>query len=167
MKSNIILIGMPSAGKSTLGVLLAKTLGMQFLDTDLAIQNYTGETLQQTINRDGIESFLKIEEKVVSSIKCENHVIATGGSVVFSQKAMESLKKQGKVIFLDVPLREIKNRLNNIKTRGIAMKKGETIDSIFKARLPLYKKYADLTVSAAEKNLETTVENIIKLYEKN
>lgn len=166
MKSNIILIGMPAAGKSTLGVILAKTLGKQFLDTDISIQQYTGEILQDTINRDGIDTFLKIEEKVVSETICENTVIATGGSIVFSDKAMQNLKQNGIVIFLDVPLGDIKKRLSNITTRGIAMKPDKSIDSVYEERLPLYIKYADITVNSAKSGIEKTVEEIINSINK-
>ena len=162
MKNNIVLIGMPSAGKSTLGVILAKTLGKQFVDTDLLIQKHTGETLQETINRDGIKAFLEIEETVVASAECDNSVVATGGSVVFSEKAMDKLKENGTVVYLDVPLSDIKRRLNNITTRGIAMNPNETIETVYEQRLPLYRKYADITVPAADNDFEQTVEKIIK-----
>lgn len=152
---------MPGAGKSTLGVVLAKTAGKLFLDTDISIQQHTGEILQETINRDGIDAFLKIEEAVVSGLECKNTVIATGGSVVFSEKAMNALKTNGIVVYLQVPLDDIKKRLNNITTRGIAMSPKDTIDEVFHQRLPLYKKYADITVNAADSCIEKAVEEII------
>ncbi len=157
---NIVLIGMPSSGKSTLGVVLAKTLGMQFIDTDLIIQQNSGKKLQQMINEEGIEAFLKTEEEVLCSLDFENFIIATGGSAVLSEKAMKYLRKNGVVIYLKASVEELKTRLNNIKTRGIAMTEGESIESIFIKRAPLYEKYADITVSS-EASFEETVEKII------
>lgn len=157
---NIVLIGMPSSGKSTLGVVLAKTLGMQFVDTDLIIQQNSGKKLQQMINEEGIEAFLKTEEEVLCSLDFENFIIATGGSAVLSEKAMKYLRKNGVVIYLEASVEELKTRLNNIKTRGIAMTEGESIESIFMKRAPLYEKYADITVSS-EASFEETVKKII------
>lgn len=151
---------MPSSGKSTLGVVLAKTLGMQFVDTDLIIQQNSGKKLQQMINEEGIEAFLKTEEEVLCSLDFENFIIATGGSAVLSEKAMKYLRKNGVVIYLEASVEELKTRLNNIKTRGIAMTEGESIESIFIKRAPLYEKYADITVSS-EASFEETVEKII------
>lgn len=161
-KSNIVLTGMPGAGKSTLGVVLAKALGKQFIDTDLLIQQHTGECLQDTIENKGINGFLSVEEETVSALECENSVIATGGSVVLSAKAMENLRRTSIIVYLDVPLGEIKKRITNITTRGIAMQKDESIDLVYEKRLPLYKEYADITVNAENAEFEKTVEKIIK-----
>lgn len=161
-KSNIVLTGMPGAGKSTLGVVLAKALGKQFIDTDLLIQQHTGECLQDTIENKGINGFLSVEEETVSALECENSVIATGGSVVLSAKAMENLHRTSIIVYLDVPLEEIKKRITNITTRGIAMQKDESIDLVYEKRLPLYKEYADITVNAENAEFEKTVEKIIK-----
>lgn len=152
---------MPASGKSTVGVLLAKSIGFQFADTDLFIQQKTGEPLQQTIDEKGLDCFLETEERVLCGLSLSRYVIATGGSAVLSDKAMAHLKKNGTVIFLDLPLDEIKRRMTNIKTRGIAMQSGESIDSIFEKRLPLYRKYADITVSLTPCALEETVEKIL------
>lgn len=149
-KSNIVLIGMPGAGKSTVGVVLAKTAALEFVDTDLLIQKQTGKKLQEIINDDGIEAFLKIEGEVISRFDCKNSVIATGGSAIFSENAMNNLCRDGVIVFLDVPLDEIKRRVNNITTRGIAMEPGETLETVYNERLPLYKKYADITVNLAD-----------------
>lgn len=162
MKSNIILIGMPAAGKSTVGVLLAKAMRLGFADTDLFIQQKTGEPLQQTITEKGLDFFLKTEEQVLCSTDLSGYVIATGGSAVLSDKAMEHLKLCGTVVFLDLPLDEIKKRITNIKTRGIAMQNGENIDTVYNKRLPLYRKYADITVSLSPCALEETVEKILE-----
>ncbi|MGN0493245.1 MAG: shikimate kinase [Acutalibacteraceae bacterium] len=158
-KSNIVLIGMPGAGKSTVGVVLAKTAALEFVDTDLLIQKQTGRKLQDIIDGDGIDEFLKIEGGVISALDCKNSVIATGGSAVFSENAMDNLRRDGVIVYLDVPLDEIKRRVDNITTRGIAMKSGETLETVYNERLPLYKKYADITVPC--KATEQTVEQII------
>ena len=159
-KNNIVLIGMPGAGKSTVGVVLAKTAALEFVDTDLLIQKQTGRKLQEIIDNDGIEAFLKIEGEVISKLDCKNSVIATGGSAVFSESAMNNLSRNGIIVFLDVPLDEIKCRVNNITTRGIAMKPGETLETVYNERLPLYKKYADITVDLAD--TEHTVKKILE-----
>lgn len=158
---NIVLIGMPASGKSTVGVVLAKTLGMGFVDTDLVIQQREGRLLQDIIDSDGLTEFLSAEENAILSLNCKNSVIATGGSAVFGERAMQKLRENGTVVFLDVPLEALINRLDNIKTRGIAAKKDQSVDLILKERLPLYKKYADFTVSVQNENVETTVEKII------
>lgn len=158
--NNIILIGMPGSGKSTSGVILAKAAGMDFVDTDLLIQQKTGKKLQEIIDGFGIDCFLKTESDILSGIAFENSVISTGGSAVCTEKAMRHLKEMGTVVFLDVPVDELKRRISNITTRGIAMRKGETLETLFKERLPLYKKYADITVSGTE--TEKAVEIILK-----
>ena len=159
-KSNIVLIGMPGAGKSTVGVVLAKTAALEFVDTDLLIQKQTGRKLQEIIDNDGIDAFLKIEGEVISKVDCKNSVIATGGSAIFSENAMNNLRRNGIIVFLDVPLKEIKRRVDNITTRGIAMKPGETLETVYNERLPLYKKYADITVDLAD--TEHTVKKILE-----
>jgi len=158
---NIILIGMPSAGKSTVGVVLAKTLGMNYIDTDIAIQENTGRILQEIINIDGIDAFLKIEESNILSLKCKNSVIATGGSVVFSDKSMNYLKKKGLIIYLRIGFEEIVRRLNNITTRGLVLVKGQSLLDIYNQRIPLYQKYADITIDCSDKDVEDIIENVI------
>ncbi len=165
--SNLILIGMPASGKSTLGVVLAKTLGMQFLDTDLLIQKETGEKLQDIIDTEGMEGFLKIEEKILSYVSAENSVISTGGSAVYSDKAMKHLKSMGRVVYIELSLEEISRRLDNIKTRGIAMNPGESLKDLYNARIPLYEKYADITLSCEGLGIEYSIEKLadkLKLY---
>lgn len=161
--NNIVLIGMPGAGKSTLGVVLAKALGFDFVDTDLIIQSEQNDKLYRIIQKKGLEEFIRIEDSTVASLKAENSVIATGGSVIFGQKAMENLKKLGKTVYLKVNKSEIERRLSNIKTRGIVMKQGESVGKIYAERTPLYEKYADYTVDCDGMDLETTVEKIISL----
>ena len=154
---NIILIGMPACGKSTLGVLLAKTLGMSFMDTDLLIQEQEGELLQSIIDRRGLDAFLDAEERVLSGVEANHSVIATGGSAVYSEKAMEHLRSIGKVVYIRLPLGEIKKRLRNIKTRGVAMNPGQSLEDLYNQRTPLYEKYADLVIDTAGRSLEESV----------
>lgn len=152
---------MPGAGKSTLGVVLAKALGFDFVDTDLIIQSEQKDRLYRIIQKKGIEKFIEIENKTVASLRAENSVVATGGSVIFGKEAMENLKKLGTVVYLEVGEKEIEKRLSNIKTRGVVIKDGETVEEIYNTRTPLYEKYADITVSCEGLDLEKTVEQII------
>lgn len=162
--ANIILIGMPGCGKSTVGVILAKTLGIGFVDTDLIIQQRENRLLQNIIDTDGIDFFLNCEAEAVKSLDCENSVVATGGSVVYREDAVQHLKSNGKIIFLDVPLDEIKRRLNNINTRGIAAKKNKSIEDIYNERIALYNKYADVIIKTDGESVEKTVEKICKIF---
>lgn len=157
---NIVLIGMPASGKSTIGVLLAKTLGLGFCDTDLLIQQQEGCLLQEFIDHHGIERFLDAECSAVLSLNCRDSVIATGGSVVFRDAAMQKLRRDGIVVFLDAPLSEVISRLNNIQTRGVAAQRGMSIAEIYEERLPLYRAYADITISTEHRTAEQTVELI-------
>ena len=160
-KENLVLIGMSGAGKSTLGVLLAKALGKRFLDTDLLIQEREGLLLQELLDRRGIDDFLAIEEDVVSGLRAENTVIATGGSVIYSEKAMERLKETGKVVFLFVDFEELASRLFNITTRGIVYKGSADLRSVYEERLPLYEKYADLRIDCTGRGVEESVGEIL------
>ena len=164
---NIVLIGMPASGKSTVGVVLAKTLGIGFVDTDLVIQQREGRLLQDIIDKDGLKAFLEIEENALLSLDCENSVISTGGSAVFGEKAMEKLKKNAVTVFIDVSPSVLEKRLSNITTRGIAAKHGESVEDILRERLPLYKKYADFTISTENENVESSVEKIVSLLKLN
>ncbi len=155
--NNIVLIGMPACGKSTFGVVLAKTLGMSFVDTDLLIQEEEETLLQTIINERGMEEFLQIEERVLSHVAAEHTVIATGGSAVYSDKAMEHLRSIGSIVYIRLPLEEIEARLDNIQTRGIAMSNGETIADLYHKRTPLYEKYADVTLDTGGLTLEESV----------
>ena len=160
--SNIILVGMPGSGKSTLGVLLAKTLGYSFIDTDLIISRRAGKPLQAILNTDGLARFLELEEAVGSTLECEFTVVATGGSMVLSEKAMTHLKTLGRVVFIDVPFAEIERRVTNITTRGIVFHPDETLLDVYHRRRPLYEKYADMTVPVRPQNadIEATVSMI-------
>jgi len=159
---NIVLIGMPSAGKSTVGVVLAKTLGMNFIDTDLVIQENTGRLLQNIINEDGIEDFLKIEKDSILSIKTQNTVIATGGSVIFCDLAMEQLKTEGIIIYLKVEFEEIVKRLEDITTRGVVLANGQDLKAMYIEREPLYKKYSDIIIDCSNYGVEEIILNVIK-----
>ncbi len=159
-KGNIVLVGMPGAGKSTLGVLLAKTLGKNFIDTDLIIQHRENRLLQDIIDNDGVDEFLRIEEEVLCSLRLENSVIATGGSAVYSDKAMNYLKKDAKVVYISVDFDELKRRLTNITTRGIAVKRGTTLEDMFNERRVLYEKYCDVKIDCTKEDIEKSVEKI-------
>lgn len=162
---NIVLIGMPAVGKSTIGVLLAKTLGFEFIDTDLIIQRETGRLLQDIIDKDGLDAFCIAEERAICSVAAEgNAVIATGGSAVYSREAMLHLKKNGSVYYLSLPAEELVKRLLNIKTRGIAMRPGDTIEDVFERRAALYEEYADVTVDCFGKTAEETVFEISEYH---
>ena len=158
---NIIIIGMPGAGKSTMGVVLAKTLGRNFIDTDIVIQERAGRLLQEIIDDEGPEAFLEIEEKILLSLHCRNAVIATGGSVVFSERAMEHLKVSGVVIYLKISCEEMVRRLSNITTRGIVLLAGQSLPDMYAQRIPLYEKYADITIDCSDDDFENSIANVI------
>lgn len=161
---NITLIGMPGSGKSTVGVVLAKTLGYQFIDTDILIQEKDGRLLQDIINESGNDFFQELEQETLLGLDCFRTVISTGGSAVYYDKSMEHLQQLSTIFYLDVPLHVIKRRLYNIKTRGITMGPGETIELLLAKRKPLYKKYADYTIDALDKSVELIVEEIVEDY---
>lgn len=154
---------MPGAGKSTIGVLLAKSLLMDFTDTDLLIQKKHSSSLCDIINSRGIDEFLKIENDVICSWDFANCVIATGGSAVYGEKAMKKLADNGIIVYLRLGPDEIKKRINNIHTRGIAMKNGTTIEELYSQRAPLYEKYADKTLNCSSLTPEQCVDEIIKM----
>ena len=160
---NLTLIGMPGSGKSTVGVLLAKTLGFQFIDTDLLIQQREGALLQEILDRRGIASFLDAEEAAIRSREWDRAGIAPGGSAVCRAGAIGHLKQLGRVVYLHVPLPELERRIRNITTRGIAMEPGQTLADVSASRGPLYREYADLTVDVPEGNrLEETVAAVLQ-----
>jgi len=161
-KKNIVLIGMPASGKSTIGVLLAKRLGRYFLDTDVFIQAIIGKTLQQIIDRQGLEAFCKIEAEHIGCIDKTNCVIATGGSAVYSDAAMNHLKTGGVIVYLDLPLEMLKKRLTDLNIRGVVMSKEQTLDDLYKERTPLYEKWADVKVDCKNLTQEDVLWEIIK-----
>lgn len=154
---NIVMIGMPGCGKSTVGVLLAKSMELDFVDCDLVIQKKYGASLQRIINERGTKGFLAVEEDVLCGVDAECAVIATGGSAVYSERAMEHLKKDAVTLYIRLPYEEIERRLTNIKTRGVAMEKGKTLRDLYAERTVLYERYADVTVDADGLDIEETV----------
>lgn len=160
---NIILIGMPGCGKSTIGVILAKALGKSFIDLDLLIQEREGDLLQNLIDENGMEGFLAMEERAMESFTGRNFVVATGGSAVYSEKGMSHLAANGIVLYIALPFEIIEERLQDIHTRGIAMAPGMTLRHLYEKRVPLYERYAGMTLNAEKLKAEETVETIIKM----
>lgn len=160
--NNIILIGMPGSGKSTLGVLLAKAMSYDFLDTDIVIQKRCKNKLFKIIENEGIDAFLQLENKILSEINVDNTVVATGGSAIFGAEAMENLKKDSVVVYIKLGCEELKKRITNITTRGIVMKPGKTLEDIYEERYPLYEKYADMIIEADNTSVEQALQMIIQ-----
>lgn len=162
-KENIVLIGMPGVGKSTVGVILAKVLGYQFIDADLVIQKRENRLLHEIISEEGLDGFLKAEENanVYIAQNEENRIVATGGSVVYCEKAMQELKKTGRVIYLELEYDQLKKRLGNLKGRGVVLKDGQDLRGLYEERIPLYEKYADLTVNEKNLDVEQTLQKIV------
>ncbi len=161
--SNIVLIGMPGVGKSTIGILLAKALGYQFCDSDLVIQEQEGKLLKDIIAEKGIDGFIEVENRVNASLEMEHTVISTGGSVVYGREAMEHLKKMGTVIYLKIDLEELKTRLGDIRSRGVTVRENQTLTDLYEERVPLYEKYADLIVDEKGLTIEETLDQVMKL----
>lgn len=160
--NNIILISMPAVGKSSIGVILAKEIGYQFLDSDILIQQQEGCLLKEILDRDGVEGFLRIENEVNRSIDVMRTVIATGGSVVYGREAMEHLRKIGTVIYLKTDFHTLEKRLGDLRGRGVVLKEGQTLLDIYMERCPLYEQYADIVVEENERNMEETLELILE-----
>lgn len=163
--SNVILIGMPACGKSINGVVLAKTMRKSFVDTDLLIQEAEDCSLQEIIDGKGNDYFRQVEEEVLCGMEVKNAVVSTGGSAIYYDSAMQHMKENGVVVYLQVSLKTIEERLSNIKTRGVTMEKGATIASLYEERIPLYEKYADITIQSDGMTVEETVEAIIDAVE--
>lgn len=162
---NIILIGMPAVGKSTVGVLLAKRLGYRFIDSDLLIQEREGKLLHEILAERGTDGFLAIEDEVNGSIKAERSVIATGGSAVYGEDAMEHLRSIGTVVYLKMDLETLKIRLGDYTHRGVVMRKGCTLEQMYAERTALYEQYADITVDAGTGTLGDTLERLCQQLE--
>lgn len=158
--NSIILIGMPGVGKSTLGILLAKETAKDFVDTDVLIQLKESTTLQDIIDHKGHQALRKIEESVLLEAHFSNHIVATGGSAVYSDEGMKRLKTFGTIIFLDLDLESLKKRIHNYETRGIAKKPEQTFEELFEERKVLYQQYADITINCLNKSIEETLEEI-------
>lgn len=164
--NNIILIGMPGCGKSTIGVVLAKNLGFRFIDSDLLIQEQEHRLLHEIIEQDGLDGFNRIENQVNASINTVSSVIATGGSVVYGHEAMVHLKEIGTVLYLKLPEEELQKRLGDLNQRGVAIKKGQSLHSLYQERISLYEKYADITIDCSGKEIRDCVYEINKLLQK-
>ena len=158
---NVVLIGMPGAGKSTIGVILAKVLGYHFIDSDILIQEREQCLLKDIIEKDGLDSLIAIEEEINSEIDVKHTVIATGGSVVYGAKAMEHLKSIGTIIYIKLSYDTIRNRLGNFRKRGVVLREDQTLKSLYDERCPLYEQYAHIIVDCENLTLEESMERII------
>ena len=165
-KDNIVLIGMPGVGKSTVGVILAKVLGFQFVDADLVIQEKEGKLLREIIAEEGPDGFIAVENRINIEIESHHSVIATGGSVVYGKEAMEHLRQIGTVIYLKLDYADISRRLSDIKGRGVVLKDGQTLKDLYDERVVLYEKYADITIAEDGLNVEQTIEKIVAQIQK-
>ena len=160
-KNNVILIGMPASGKSTVGVILAKILGYNFVDADIVIQEKEHRKLSRIIEEDGIDGFVEIENKINSEIEVEKTVISTGGSAVYGKEAMDHYKNIGKVVYLKVSMDVLTKRLKNAKQRGVVMREGQSLVSLYNERVPLYEKYADIVIDEGDKTMEEVVADLL------
>jgi shikimate kinase len=163
--NNIILIGMPGSGKSTIGVVLAKRLGYRFVDSDLVIQERTGKLLHQIIEEKGIEGFIHVENEVNESLDMEKTVIATGGSAVYGKEAMVHFKRIGTIIYLRLSCESVANRLGDLNERGVAVRQGQTLEDLYEERVPLYQRYADIVIDCEDKmikDIAAEIEGILK-----
>lgn len=161
MKNNIVLIGMPGVGKSTVGVILAKILGYKFVDTDLVIQEKEKKLLRDIISQQGIDGFISTENRICSRLRAEKCVIATGGSVVYGKEAMKHLGDIGTIVYLKLDYRKLRYRLGNIKNRGVVIRKGQRLIELYNERTQLYEKYADIVIDENGCNIEKTVGKIL------
>ena len=164
MRKNIVLIGMPGAGKSTVGVVLAKVVGHKFVDSDLVIQETYEKLLHELITEHGLDGFLEIENQVNAGLDMTKSIIATGGSVIYGKEAMEHLKEIGLVVYLKLSLESIADRLGDLQQRGVALKEGWGLKELYEERVPLYEKYADLTIDCEEKSIRQITEEIAGAY---
>lgn len=162
---NIIFIGMPAVGKSTVGVVVAKRLGYEFIDTDLLIQRQENKLLREIIAEKGIDGFLEVENQVNRDLEAEHAVISPGGSVVYCKEAMEHFKKIGTVVYLYASFEDINKRLKNAKKRGVALRDGQTLYDLYVERTELFEKYADVTISEDGLELEETIEKVLETFE--
>lgn len=160
MKKNIVFIGMPGAGKSTVGVVLAKVMGKKFLDSDLVIQEKTGKLLHELITEEGMEGFLEIEDQINAGLEAKNAVIATGGSVIYGKEAMEHLQEIGVIVYLKLSLEAIADRLGDLQKRGVALKEGQGLKELYEERVPLYEQYADIILDCEGKSIREITEEI-------
>lgn len=166
MKDNLIFIGMPAVGKSTVGIVVAKRLGMRFVDADLLIQEQEKKLLREIIAEVGEEGFLKIENQVNAEVEAENSVISPGGSVVYCEEAMRHYKEIGTIVYLKASYQTIKRRIRNPKKRGVVLREGQSLRDLYNQRVPYFEKYADITVCEDGCRIEETIENVINAVER-
>ena len=166
MKDNLIFIGMPAVGKSTVGIVVAKRLGMRFVDADLLIQEQEKKLLREIIADVGEEGFLKIENQVNAEVEAENSVISPGGSVVYCEEAMRHYKEIGTIVYLKASYQTIKRRIRNPKKRGVVLREGQSLRDLYNERVPYFEKYADITVCEDGCRIEETIENVINAVER-
>lgn len=164
-KDNITLIGMPASGKSTVGVLLAKRLGYSFVDVDILIQEKEKRLLKDIIEQDGLDGFKEIENRVNAELQVERSIIAPGGSVIYGEGAMEHLKEISTIVYLKLSYEEVEARLGDLKDRGVAVKDGMTLKDLYEERVPLYERYADITVDESGKTPGKTVDELRAMME--
>ena len=164
-KKNVVLIGMPGAGKSTIGVILAKVLGKDFIDADLVIQKKEGRLLREIIEQEGPDGFLAVEERVNAGICPDAAVLATGGSVVYGQRAMEHLGRIGAIVYLKLSYPAVESRLRDIRGRGVVLRDGQTLLDLYRERAVLYERYADVTVEEDGLGVEETLEKTLQALE--
>lgn len=161
MRDNIVLIGMPGVGKSTIGVILAKVMGYEFVDSDLVIQKKEGRLLKDIIASEGIDGFIAVENAVNSELNVHNSIIATGGSVVYGKEAMAHLASIGTIVYIRQSLDVLRDRLSDINGRGVVLKDGQTLDDLYEERCRLYEKYSDITVDEEGLSIEQTLNKIV------
>ncbi len=166
MKDNLIFIGMPAVGKSTVGIVVAKRLGMRFVDADLLIQEQEKKLLREIIAEVGEEGFLKIENQVNAEVEAENSVISPGGSVVYCEEAMRHYREIGTIVYLKASYQTIKRRIRNPKKRGVVLREGQSLRDLYNERVPYFEKYADITVCEDGCRIEETIENVINAVER-
>lgn len=164
MKDNIVLIGMPGSGKSSIGVRLAQALGLTFVDTDAVIQEKYGDQLQSILDTNGVDAFLKLEEDIVAALEVKGAVVATGGSVIYGPRAMAHLRENGVIVYIKLPFETIDKRINNLATRGVTLRPGQTLRDLYEERIPLYEAACEVCLEPGENDaIETSVESLKKL----
>jgi shikimate kinase len=161
-RDSVVLIGMPGVGKSTVGVLLAKRTSRDFLDTDVVLQARARCTLQELLQRDGTAAFRRLEQEAILALRCENTVLATGGSAIYGERAMAHLRRLGTIVHLFLPLDAVRERVGDLLVRGVVREPGQSLESLFEERLPLYQRYADVSIDCGGATHEEAIEKILR-----